>query len=798
MEEDDDLIHKYKNMYAYASFKNIIKFILSIMAICILAFFTFKAEAKWPVIFSAQIRNHESKALIKSIGYLARLEDSTSGKLYAAVGVLGFDKIIPSKQSVASISTTTARSVPVLLYHGITEKAGEYNETPDDFFAHLSALKKAGYQTITLRQFKDFIEGKSDVPDRSFLLTFDDARDDSVANADPVLRALGFTAVMFVPTEDVLRKPDDARGYYFNVSMLRNMIESGRWEIGSHAVQQTGGFVPINRDGTYVNFLSNKRWLADQERLETDEEYTFRIQDELTRSRAELEELLGIEVYAFSYPFSDYGNQSINNPGLSEEIIRDAVSANYEIAFRQTSAYDGQYVANYRGSDPYMLKRIEPKPESTPRDVLAYLDRSMVKDMPYQDVFSADNGWKNTWGYSLAGEGALNVRAASSTSGGLAILDGSYLWTDYIYTVNIDRRAGSHVSLITRYKDNRNFVACSFSDAKVDIAKVVNRVQTQLISVDNPVIAPKDGISLGMMVQGDSVSCYEGNKLVAKHESAVPVGFESGGVGIQVWDENRSVASGDVTYASVYPYDLATQVLAELPKYDNKPIVYKAPKISPTLASNDTSSGSISDLTSADSGQNLLFPSTPLPYSIKFSLRSENSVPSGWIAPFGELSIKDLSSSSLKFLRVEAASTTGGVLAVYEGGRLWKDYIFNAKVDWGKGNSFDLVVRYSDPNNYVTCSYSDKAARVYVVRMKDGKQTALNRSPDLKSFMPSLSADSNVGAEVAGDTVTCTFEGSPVVRERILDLQPVGSIGFKAYDKEKGKAYMHIRTIDVF
>jgi hypothetical protein len=167
------------------------------------------------------------------------------------------------------------------------------------------------------------------------------------------------------------------------------------------------------------------------------------------------------------------------------------------------------------------------------------------------------------------------------------------------------------------------------------------------------------------------------------------------------------------------------------------------------------------------------------------------------MTPFGILSITDLSSSSLKFLTLRSASSTGGGLAIYEGGRLWKDYIFNSKVDWGNGSSLDIVGRYSDPNNYVVCSFTDRGARAYIIHMKNGKQTALNRSPDLRSFMPSLSADSKVSMEIIGNTVTCLYEGSPVVREKILDMPVVGSIGYKIYSKDVGKAYMHVRSLEV-
>ena len=60
-------------------------------------------------------------------------------------------------------------------------------------------MKHAGYQTVDLQTFLDFVHKKPvDLPPRPLLLTFDDARADSWTGADAILEKLGFNAVMFV------------------------------------------------------------------------------------------------------------------------------------------------------------------------------------------------------------------------------------------------------------------------------------------------------------------------------------------------------------------------------------------------------------------------------------------------------------------------------------------------------------------------------------------------------------------------------------------------------------------------
>ena len=77
------------------------------------------------------------------------------------------------------VSEGNARSIPVLLYHGII--IGDSNSTiksPDginiplnEFEEQMFALKKAGYQTVSMEDFQAFMRGEKQLPEKSFLLT---------------------------------------------------------------------------------------------------------------------------------------------------------------------------------------------------------------------------------------------------------------------------------------------------------------------------------------------------------------------------------------------------------------------------------------------------------------------------------------------------------------------------------------------------------------------------------------------------------------------------------------------------
>ena len=74
--------------------------------------------------------------------------------------------------------------IPVLLYHGVGPESefanaadADYGVDVEDFAKQMTLMHHAGYRTIDLETFIDFVRKKPvDLPRRPLLLTFDDAR----------------------------------------------------------------------------------------------------------------------------------------------------------------------------------------------------------------------------------------------------------------------------------------------------------------------------------------------------------------------------------------------------------------------------------------------------------------------------------------------------------------------------------------------------------------------------------------------------------------------------------------------
>jgi peptidoglycan/xylan/chitin deacetylase (PgdA/CDA1 family) len=518
------------------------------------------------VDFGLQKVKQEVNVLKYKLAFDAQGKSLPSSLLALAVAPFSSGSSAP-----ASATTTPARDIPVLLYHGIVKNPDRFSTTPQIFADQMFALKHAGYRTITLAEMRDFLQGKISLPAKSFLLTFDDGRRDSYEGADPVLQATGFHAVMFVATGDSLPENVPDTSYYLNTAALAAMAESGRWELGSHAIQETGGYVPVGQSGTEGNFLSDKMWLYGQNRLETDQEYLTRITRELSRSKADLEKLFGTQVIGFAYPFGDYGQQTSDNP-KAPDMIRAVIRQNYDLAFRQVWPSDNEPTSNVPGADMLTLKRVESGTTWTGDYLVRLLQNAQVKPLPLTDDFSSDRGWHGTWGDVTAGGNALRLSAYASTTGASAFLDGTQSWGDYLYVIRADWTAGKNLSLFARMRDGTDYLSCTFGRDVVSIEERNNDVLRILARSKEVSELPQEGAALAMKVTGSTVSCFEGSRqVVSSVITTSSPALDSGSIGLRIWDPAPGNASVTLKMLQAFPAASADAALSTLPAYPFTP-----------------------------------------------------------------------------------------------------------------------------------------------------------------------------------------------------------------------------------
>jgi peptidoglycan/xylan/chitin deacetylase (PgdA/CDA1 family) len=94
----------------------------------------------------------------------------------------------------------------ILAYHRVDELQARpdfdpalLSTTPAEFRAQAKYLKEH-YNVVSMDRVLNALKGASPLPDRSVLMTFDDAYQDFADHAWPVLRSLGLPVTLFVPT----------------------------------------------------------------------------------------------------------------------------------------------------------------------------------------------------------------------------------------------------------------------------------------------------------------------------------------------------------------------------------------------------------------------------------------------------------------------------------------------------------------------------------------------------------------------------------------------------------------------
>jgi len=163
---------------------------------------------------------------------------------------------------------------------------GSLRVRPDAFRGQLELLRASDFEFVTVSEFVERSQGREPLPGL-VALTFDDGMDDNHSFVLPILREYGITATFYVTT-GLIGQPNpwmamDSGVRMMTVPELRDLVVAG-FEIGAHSV-------------THPNLSK------------LDYDGCFR---EASESRITLEQLLGISVRSFAYPFCHYGPAALS------------------------------------------------------------------------------------------------------------------------------------------------------------------------------------------------------------------------------------------------------------------------------------------------------------------------------------------------------------------------------------------------------------------------------------------------------------------------------------------------------
>lgn len=179
------------------------------------------------------------------------------------------------------------KPIPILMYHQVDDMPPSgaplrgMTVSPQRFEQHMRWLKSWGFQGLSMRDLEPYLSGQ--MSGRVVGITFDDGYANTHANALPVLTAMGHTATCYAVSHHMGGHNHwdaplgVARKTLMDLAAWREWVAAGM-DVGSHS--------------------------CDHIDLTQSDEASVR--DQIQRSKAELEQNLGLEVRHFCYPYGRY------------------------------------------------------------------------------------------------------------------------------------------------------------------------------------------------------------------------------------------------------------------------------------------------------------------------------------------------------------------------------------------------------------------------------------------------------------------------------------------------------------
>ena len=220
---------------------------------------------------------------------------------------------------VAAAIAAASNAYIVLNYHDIPEngqKVGPFDRMAvarRNFEAQLDWLATNGYHFISIQQVIDAHAGKTILPEKAVLLTFDDGFESFYTRVFPILKERHIPAVeAIIGTWMSRAERPDVPGHkpVLTWAEVREMQASGLVEIASHT-QNMHDEVDADPQGETHAAVTTRAWLTALGRYETDAEYAARLGAGMKRSSRFIEVATGHRPRVLVWPFGEYNGLAV-------------------------------------------------------------------------------------------------------------------------------------------------------------------------------------------------------------------------------------------------------------------------------------------------------------------------------------------------------------------------------------------------------------------------------------------------------------------------------------------------------
>lgn len=222
---------------------------------------------------------------------------------------------------------TNASSAVILQYHHVSDSTPAITSvTPDVFKQHLDYLEKNNFNVLPLTEATEALQNGKSLPEKSVVITFDDAYLNIYENAFPLLKEKGWPFTIFVATAPV----DKNYGKFLNWKQIQEMTRHG---------------------ATIANHTINHNHSVERLAGETETQWTQRFIDDLEATEQRIKDKTGQSVKHFAWTFGETTpelRQAIREMGYAG-LGQQSGAAGKHSDFTRLPRYP--MAGNYGGSD---------------------------------------------------------------------------------------------------------------------------------------------------------------------------------------------------------------------------------------------------------------------------------------------------------------------------------------------------------------------------------------------------------------------------------------------------------------
>lgn len=205
------------------------------------------------------------------------------------------------------------QTVPVLSYHNFSRSGfNKSTVTEAAFEEQMELLKNKGYRVIPMDQLFDFLDFKSQIPQKSVVITIDDGWRSAYEIALPILKKYGYPATLFLYTDLIVGSEKT-----LSWDLIQGMVENGM-DVQCHT--------------------KTHRKLTVMDVKESFKGYFEAIDKELTESARIIKNKLNRDVKYFAYPYGETNHLII-------ELLK---KHGYRGAFTVKRGGNPSFIDNYR------------------------------------------------------------------------------------------------------------------------------------------------------------------------------------------------------------------------------------------------------------------------------------------------------------------------------------------------------------------------------------------------------------------------------------------------------------------